>query len=52
MWIKDIRNYDIEVYKDDNMIYSGNVDNAPEEIKQYEAESAKIEHKKIKITVK
>ena len=39
-------------YKDDNMIYSGNVDNAPEEIKQYEAESAKIEHKKIKITVK
>ena len=51
MWIKDIRNYDIEVYKDNSVIYSGNVNDAPDDVKNYECKNAKIEHKKIIIKV-
>ena len=51
MWIKDIRNYNIEVYKDGELIYDGEVNEAPEEIKKYECKNSKLEHKKIIIEV-
>ena len=51
MWVKDIRSYDVEIYENETLIYSGNVNDASEEIKQKETESMKIEHKKIIIEV-
>ena len=52
MWIKDIRKYNVQVYKDKELLYSGMVDDAPEEIKRQETESMRIEHKCLIIEVK
>lgn len=51
MWIKDIRNYEIEVHDGDNIIYRGNVDECPEDIRNKEAKDMKIGHKVIIITL-
>lgn len=45
MWLKDIRNYNVKILDGDNIIYSGNVDNAPEELKEKETKSVKLEQK-------
>ena len=51
MWIKDIKNYDVEIYKKEELIYSGNIDNASDEIKNNETETIKLEHKKLIIEI-
>ena len=51
MWIKDVRHYEIEVHENGNIVYSGNVHDAPEEIKEKETKSMKIDHKKIVIEI-
>lgn len=51
MWIKDIRNYEIEVYRNDELVYSGNANDAPDDIKNAESQEAKMGHKKIIIKI-
>lgn len=52
MWIKDVRCYDVDIYQGEEIIYSGNIDDAPVELKELEIEDMKIEHKRIKIKLK
>lgn len=52
MWIKELKNYEIEVKKDGETIYKGNSDDAPEEIKKMETEEVKFGKKQIDIIVK
>ncbi len=47
MWIKDVRNCEVEINENGNVIYTGNVDNVEEDIKNKEAKSMRIENKKI-----
>lgn len=49
MWVKDIRNYDVNIYENDTLIYSGNVKDAPDDIKERETKSIKIDHKNLVI---
>ena len=42
MWLRDIKNYDVEIYKNDELIYSGNIDDIPEETK-----TMNLIHKKV-----
>ncbi len=51
MWVKDVRNYEVEIYEEEKLIYSGNVNDAPEDIKQRESKTMKLEHKKILIYI-
>ncbi len=52
MWIKDIRCYNVDIYQNNDIIYSGNIDNVPLELKEREIEDMKIDHKKIIIKLK
>ncbi len=52
MWIKDIRCYDVDIYQNEDIIYSGNIDDSPAELKEIEIEDMKIDHKRIKIKIK
>jgi hypothetical protein len=52
MWVKDVRNYDVDIYEGEKLIYSGNVNDCPEEIKQRETKNMTIGHKRIKIDLK
>lgn len=47
MWLRDIKNYEVEVYKDGELIYSGNIDDIPEEMKGYETKNMSLQHKKV-----
>jgi len=47
MWLRDIKNYDVEIYKNDELIYSGNIDDIPEEMKGYETKTMNLIHKKV-----
>lgn len=40
--IRESRLLDIEVYKDENLLYKGKIEDAPEEIKDKNYESVKI----------
>lgn len=51
MWVKDIRSYNVEIYENGVLLYSGNVNDASEEIKQRETKNIKIEHKKLVIEI-
>ena len=51
MWIKEIRLYDIEVYKDGELVYKGSAEEAPEELKNTKTKSASFEKKVIKIEI-
>ena len=51
MKIKEIRLYDIDVYKNEELIYSGMAESAPEEIKMSDAKNISITHKRIKIDI-
>lgn len=51
MWVKDVRNYEVEIYEDEKLIYSGNVNDAPDEIKERETKTMSLEHKKILIYI-
>lgn len=51
MWIKELRTYDIEVYKDNELIYSGSVDEAPEEIREIETTNLTFQKKNIRIDI-
>lgn len=52
MWIKDIICYDVDVYENDDVIYSGNIDDIPQNLKEREIDDMKIDHKRIKIKLK
>ncbi len=52
MWVKDVRNYDVDIYEGEKLIYSGNVNDCPEEIKKRETANMTIGHKRIKIELK
>ncbi len=52
MWVKDVRNYDVDIYEGEKLIYSGNVNDCPEEIKKRETSNMTIGHKRIKIELK
>ncbi len=52
MWIKDIRNYDVEIYNNDELVYKGNVDEVPQELKECETSSISMAHKKLIINLK
>lgn len=52
MWVKDVRNYDVDIYEGEKLVYSGNVNDCPEEIKQRETLNMTIGHKRIKIELK
>ena len=47
MWLRDIKNYDVEIYKNDELIYSGNIDDIPEEMIGYETKTMNLIHKKV-----
>lgn len=47
MWLRDIKNYEVEIYKDDELIYSGNIDDLPEEMKGCETKTMNLVHKKV-----
>lgn len=47
MWVKDVRNYYVEIYEGDNMIYSGDVNDVSDELKERETKTMKIDHKKL-----
>lgn len=47
MWLRDIKNYEVEIYKDEQLIYSGNIDDLPENMKGYETKTMNLVHKKI-----
>lgn len=49
MWVKDIKSYDVRIYENDTLIYSGNIKDAPEDIKEKETKSIKIDHKELVI---
>ena len=51
MWIKEIRLYNIEVYKDGELVYKGEAEDAPDEIKNLETKSSSFEKKVIKIEI-
>lgn len=51
MWIKDIKNYNVEIYIENELIYSGNIDNAPDDIKQKDTNKINLEHKKLIIEI-
>lgn len=51
MLIKEVRLYIIDVYRGEELIYSGEAQDAPEEIKNLEAKSTSFEKGKIKIVV-
>lgn len=51
MWIKEIRLYDIEVYKDGELVYKGSAEEAPEEIKNLQPKSTSFEKKAIRIEI-
>lgn len=51
MLIKEIRIYIIDVYRGEELIYSGEAQDAPEEIKNLEAKSTSFEKGKIRIDV-
>lgn len=51
MWIKDIRNYDIKIYENGQEIYSGNVNDVPDDLKEKETKSVKLEQKIINIEI-
>lgn len=51
MWVKDVRNYDVEIYEEDKLVYSGNVNDAPDDIKDRETKTMTLEHKKIFIHI-
>ncbi len=51
MWVKDVRNYEVEIYDGEKLIYSGNVNDAPDEIKEKETKTMNLEHKKILIYI-
>lgn len=51
VWLKDIRNYEVEVYENGNLVYSGNVNDAPDELKDRQTKSVKIDHKKLVIEI-
>lgn len=49
--IKEIRRFDIEVTKDEDIIYSGLVDNADDDIKNLDIVNIEIKNKVLKIKV-
>lgn len=51
MWVKDVRNYEVEIYENEKNVYSGNVNEAPEDIKDRETKTIKIEQKKLIIEI-
>lgn len=51
MWIKDIRNYDVEIYEDGKIIYSGNINDVSDDLKEKETKNVKIEQKIIIIEI-
>lgn len=51
MLVKEIRIYIIEVYRGEELLYSGEAQDAPEDIKNLEAKSTSFEKGKIKIIV-
>ena len=52
MWVKDVRNYDVDIYEGEKLLYSRNVNEWPEEIKNRETKNMTIGHKRIKIELK
>ncbi len=51
MWVKEIRKYNIEVYEDGVLKYSGPSEEAPQEIKSRETKKIDFDKKVIKIEV-
>lgn len=49
--IKEIRKFDIEVKKDENIIYTGSTDNADDSIKNLDIIEIEIKNKVLKIKV-
>jgi len=52
MWVKDVRNFNVDIYDGERLIFSGNINDCPEEIKQRESANMTIGHKKIIIELK
>lgn len=51
MWVKDVRNYEVDILEDGKVLYSGNVNDAPNDLKQRETKNMKIVHKRIIIDI-
>ncbi len=47
MWVKDVRNYEVDIYEGEKLLYSGEVNDAPDELKKRETKTMRLEHKKI-----
>lgn len=51
MWVKDVRNYDVDIVENEKVLYSGNINDAPDELKQRETKDMKISHKRLIIQI-
>lgn len=51
MWVKEIRRYNIEVYENGDLVYSGPAEDAPDKIKNKQTKSTSFEKKAIKIEI-
>lgn len=51
MWVKEIRLFNIEVYKEGELVYKGKVEDAPDDIKNAETKNMTFEKKFIKIEI-
>ena len=51
MWVKHVRNYEVDILEDGKVLYSGNVNDAPDDLKQRETKNMNIVHKRIIIDI-
>lgn len=51
MWVKEIKKYNIKVYENGDLKYSGPAEDAPEEIKSRETKSMSFDKKFIVVEI-
>jgi hypothetical protein len=51
MWVKDIRNYEVEIHQNGQIIFFGNVNDVSDELKETETKNITIEHKKLIVEI-